>query len=338
MVVGQPSRNRAVEPTSSASMPFGRVVVERDRDAAARARASCSSPRRRRGRCRGRARSRAAIASRSSSEATRSTSRCIHDSVTTPNSSVGRCLVVVDLLQGPDGVAADDELRVDDEVDGTAERCERGGDRVDEERHVVGDDLDDGVPAGPALRLDGRVRHVDVGRADRTPPRQVALGECGAEEVLGLAGEQVLGRGVPVEDVQQPVDLGPGLLGGVLGSGAQLLGPGLVERRRHGLVRVPSLMGRGHASSGAVSRVSPLFTCWTHGPECPRGAHAERGGERRGGMRRSAYRGDGDDAEWAATVTASGSAPRRAGPCPGRRAGAGARAGRRHARPRSRHR
>ena len=67
------------------------------------------------------ARSRAEISSRSASEATRSISRCIHDSVTTPNSSGAGGLVVVDVLQSPDGVAPDDELRVDDEVDGAVQ-------------------------------------------------------------------------------------------------------------------------------------------------------------------------------------------------------------------------
>ena len=164
--------------------------------------------------------------------------------------------VGVDLLEGADGVPSDDQLRVHDEMDGAAERVERGGDRVDEERHVVGDDLDDGVPAGPALRLDGRVRHVDVGGADGALTGEVALGQGGPEEVLRLAREEVLGRRVPVEHVQQPVDVLPGLLGSLFGGGVQLLGPGLLERRRHRWF-VFLHWSRGHASSGAIRGYRP---------------------------------------------------------------------------------
>ena len=169
--------------------------------------------------------------------------------------------------------------------------AERGGDRVDEERHVVGDDLDDGVPAGPALRL-----HASGSSRRRWPCRPAAAARGRARPVRPRAGPPARARAGPRSrcagrtTCSSRLDLLPGLLGGVLGGGAQLLGPGLLERRRHGLVRVPSSDRRGHASSGAVSRVSPLFTCWTTGRACE-APHVERGGERRGGMRRSAYRG-----------------------------------------------
>ena len=54
-------------------------------------------------------------------------------------------------------VAPHDELRVHDQLDRPAVAAELGGDRVDEERHVVGDDLDDAVPVGgPAVAFSGR--------------------------------------------------------------------------------------------------------------------------------------------------------------------------------------
>jgi hypothetical protein len=168
-------------------------------------------------------------------------------------------VLVVDVLEGADRVAADHELRVDDEVDGAAEGAERGGDRVDEERHVVGDDLDDGVSAGPPLVLDIRVRHRDVDGADGPPPGEVAFGERGAEEVLRLTGEEILGRGVPVEHSQQPVDVLAGVVTGVLSGRPQLLGPGLLERRRHGRFRVPSLFRhRARVLGCRFERIAPV--------------------------------------------------------------------------------
>ena len=74
---------------------------------------------------------------------------------------------VEDLLQRPGGVTAYDELRVHDEVHGAFLAGELGRDGVDEERHVVGDDLDHAVPAGPAVLLHGGGEHVDVGGAGR---------------------------------------------------------------------------------------------------------------------------------------------------------------------------
>ena len=294
-----------MEPTSSAGMPTGGLLVQRDRDAAAPLAhlapvldgvADVAEDGAQRGG------DRLAVLRRGHAVDLEVHPRLGDDAELVLGRRVG-----VDLLQGADGVPADDELRVHDEVDGAAERVERGGDRVDEERHVVGDDLDDGVPAGPALRLDGRVRHVDVGGADGTPAGEVALGQRGTEQVLRLAREKVLGRGVAVEHVQQPVDVLPGLLGSVFGGGAQLLGPGLLERRRHRWFVFLHLVSRARVF-GCRSRVSPLFTCWTARPyagrspgrwRTPRGYSPERLPWGR------------DHAEWAPTVTTPG--PRRDG-------------------------
>ena len=111
---------------------------------------------------------------------------------------------VEDLLQRPGGVTAYDELRVHDEVHGALLAGQLGGDRVDEERHVVGDDLDHAVPAGPAVLLHGGGEHVDVGGAGRPGGRELLVGEGGAEQVLGNAGEQVLGGDVAVVAAQEP--------------------------------------------------------------------------------------------------------------------------------------
>ena len=56
-------------------------------------------------------------------------------------------------LSSPVMVARHRHLRVDDEVHAAVEAAERGHDGVDEEGHVVDDDLHDGVARRPALVL-----------------------------------------------------------------------------------------------------------------------------------------------------------------------------------------
>jgi hypothetical protein len=60
-------------------------------------------------------------------------------------------------------VADHPEHRVDDEVDAEPHRRHRHADGVDEEGHVVGDDLDDRVRRLPAVRDQVRVEDLDVG-------------------------------------------------------------------------------------------------------------------------------------------------------------------------------
>ncbi len=103
-----------------------------------------------------------------------------------------------DLDEPAGDVAADEDLRVDHDVDAAALAGQLVGDRVDEEGHVVGDDLDDGVAAGPAVLLDRRGVDAHVRRALRTLLRQAVVGEGGAEDVDRVPAGQVLGRGVQV--------------------------------------------------------------------------------------------------------------------------------------------
>ena len=88
-------------------------------------------------------------------------------------------LVVVgeDLLELSGDVAADQDLRVHDHVHLAVLLVELHRHRVDEERHVVGDHLDDGVPAGgPAVLGDGRGEDADVRGALRPVRRQPCTG------------------------------------------------------------------------------------------------------------------------------------------------------------------
>ena len=79
--------------------------------------------------------------------------------------------------QLPMQVATNNELRVHDEMDRDVGSGEFLGDRIDEERHVVGDDLDDRVARLRRRREDPHLRH--AGRPDRgeltMPERDVTL-------------------------------------------------------------------------------------------------------------------------------------------------------------------
>ena len=93
-------------------------------------------------------------------------------------------------------VASHDQLGVDDQVDRGAALPEVGGDRVDQERHVVGDHLDDGVAGGPAVLVHGRGVDPHVGAALGAYLRELAVGERGAQDVDRVATDDVLGRDV----------------------------------------------------------------------------------------------------------------------------------------------
>ena len=80
-------------------------------------------------------------------------------------------------------------------------------DRVDEERHVVGDDLDDGVRRLPAVLLD--VGRVDVHLRLAGPPdaAEVPVRERGAVQVELAPVDQVVGRDVRVVRADEPLEV-----------------------------------------------------------------------------------------------------------------------------------
>ena len=82
--------------------------------------------------------------------------------------------------------------------------------RVDQERHVVGDDLDDGMGRLPAVLLDLRVVDPDLRRARRAPPGEVEVCRRGAVEIAHLALREVVGRDarvVPVDEGQDEIEV-----------------------------------------------------------------------------------------------------------------------------------
>ena len=73
--------------------------------------------------------------------------------------------------------------------------------RVDQERHVVGDDLDDGMGRLPAVLLDLGVVDPDLRLPGRAPPGEVEVRRRGAVEIVRLAFGEVVGRGARVVPV-----------------------------------------------------------------------------------------------------------------------------------------
>ncbi len=104
-------------------------------------------------------------------------------------------------------VADDVELRMDHGVHVALLAGELHRQRVDQERHVVGDDLDDRVTAGgPAVLGGGRGERPHLRRTLRPAAREpVVGGECTVEVDVGAVGD-VLGSHVPVVGVQQGLD------------------------------------------------------------------------------------------------------------------------------------
>src|SRR6516165_6384807 len=96
---------------------------------------------------------------------------------------------------------------MDDEVDGVAFAGKRRGNGIDEERHVVVDDLDRGARRAPAMLLKPRIDDAHLRLAGRARLGKAPERERGAIEVLGRAGENILGRYVPVELAQEARDV-----------------------------------------------------------------------------------------------------------------------------------
>ena len=129
-----------------------------------------------------------------------------------------------DLDELPVRVAPHGEDGMDDQVNAAAAPVQLHAHRVDEERHVVGDDLDDRVGGLPAVLLEARVVDADLRRARRPLPHEVERAERQAIQVQRVAVGHVL-RGHP------PVELPRERLG-ELGVGAAEL---LAHTRANGL-------------------------------------------------------------------------------------------------------
>ena len=110
------------------------------------------------------------------------------------------------LEQAPFLVAAHMHDRPHDQVDGAPMARDRHRDRVDLERHVGGDGLDDRVRRLPAVLLD--VRRVDVHLDLARPPDagQLPVRQRGSVEVEIAPADQVGGRDVLVVRPDEPLE------------------------------------------------------------------------------------------------------------------------------------
>jgi len=102
------------------------------------------------------------------------------------------------VLEPAGEVTGDVELRVDDQVDVALLAGQLHHDRVDQERHVVGDDLDHRVTALPAVLLDRRRAHPDQWPALRSLLGKAIVAQGRAEDVDRITLENILRRDVAV--------------------------------------------------------------------------------------------------------------------------------------------
>jgi hypothetical protein len=92
------------------------------------------------------------------------------------------------------------EHRVNDKMDGDSFRIKRHADGIDEERHVVVDDLDDRVARVPAFACRGaRVKRAQFRFAGGTLLRELPERQRRAEEILRVATGKIVGRDTIVE-------------------------------------------------------------------------------------------------------------------------------------------
>jgi hypothetical protein len=101
-------------------------------------------------------------------------------------------------------VAQDLDHRVHERMNRGSLAREGHRDRVDEERHVIGDDLDDAVRRLPPVVLEVRRVGMHLGRAVGALLEEVPVRERGAVEV---ELDDVLGRGVLVVGADEPLHL-----------------------------------------------------------------------------------------------------------------------------------
>ena len=101
------------------------------------------------------------------------------------------------------------------------------GDRIDQERHVVVDDLHDGVAAVEAVVGGGRIEHPDLGDAGQAAAGEGEQGGRGGGALVGRRGREVL-----VGDAAEEAagELGGFLAAALQGGGADGIEP--VDTRR----------------------------------------------------------------------------------------------------------
>ena len=96
--------------------------------------------------------------------------------------------------------------RVDDEVQGQPLAVHFHGDRVDQEGHVVVDDLDDRMRRLPAVLFGPRVVHPQAGRTGTIAARKMQLRQCRPVEIGHSPLGQIFRRHLAVEAPDEGLD------------------------------------------------------------------------------------------------------------------------------------
>jgi hypothetical protein len=115
------------------------------------------------------------------------------------------------------GVTSDLHHRMHDQVHRQALPIDLHRDRVDQERHVVVDDLDHRVRRLPAMLVQPRVVDAQLGRAAGEAAREVPVRQRCAVQVGDRPLGQVIGRNLAVVLARELGGL-DGLIGGQLGA------------------------------------------------------------------------------------------------------------------------
>ncbi len=113
---------------------------------------------------------------------------------------------VADLLELSLIVAPHAEDRMHDEMDAEPVPAQLQADAVDEEGHVVVDDLEDRVRGLPAMLLDARIVETDLGAARGTLLAEAEVGKGSTIEVERLALREVGGRHVMIVAAYEALD------------------------------------------------------------------------------------------------------------------------------------
>jgi hypothetical protein len=118
----------------------------------------------------------------------------------------GRRIGFPDREQLSGRVTLDPHDRVDHQMHRHVLAIELRGHGVDQERHVVVDDVDDRVPALPAVLLDLGIEDPDLRRAGRALLREVEEREGRREQVLRRLVRDVVRRHIGIEGADEILD------------------------------------------------------------------------------------------------------------------------------------
>ncbi len=131
-------------------------------------------------------------------------------------------LGVVERVEPAVAGARDAQDGMDDEADRGALAVQGGGHGIDQERHVVVDDLDDRRRRAPAIDFDARIDDAELGAAGQARLRELPQRQRRAIKVLGAALDDVGGRHAAIELLEEALHH----------AGARLAEPVGGERRR----------------------------------------------------------------------------------------------------------